>query len=768
MENGRRFGLFVVVLGFVAACFCPVGADIVEVGKGGEFTYHTIQEGITAANPGDTVVVWPGRYVEEVDFTNKPITLTSGADAAIIDGDGGFGVSFTDGQDANSVLEHFVITNCNVGIICHNSSPAIRFVTVAGNSYGVQCTGGSDPSITSSIFWDNSGGDILGGLARYSCIENEEPVNSLVSYWPFDGDANDVVGDNDGAVYGAAVADGVFGQGYYFDGVGDYVLVDSPSHDFDEDTTISMWVKLDAESTDHYLFDTRDVGLTGDSISALIDTGSDYLEVWGGGAKVFDFSAELDTWYHIAIVHKDAENDVEAYVNGEPLSVAFGIFSDFTYGNDDLLIGSRADNFESFHGTIDEVALYNRILLPIEIEHVYNHGLGSTGGSDNISEDPLFGDQASGDYHPKSRIGRFQPVCLSEQCWSEPVLLAELNGDDGYEARAPCLSRDGLTMYFDRKISGVSADPGHIVEAYRDTPEGPFTTERIVNEIFVENYQANPWISDDELRLYYNEGDPVGGARIKMAERATTGDPWVHVRTFDELHEYGYVDIDATLTADDLVIVFDSPFRPGSTGGHDLFMASRTSTEEPFGNIRELSEINTTENESGPSLLPDGLTLYFNSTNRDEHTGSNVFKATRSSLIEPFGNVQLISYPDYSTMKGEVGCYVTADEKYLYFRDEILQGIWLTEYMSSGEGEWVQDGQSSPCIDGGDPMVNPMIEPMPNGARANMGAFGATAYAGMSEAEWPNPYDFNMDGIVNVEDFAIFCGQYMWMAPWME
>ena len=46
---------------------------------------------------------------------------------------------------------------------------------------------------------------------------------------------------------------------------------------------------------------------------------------------------------------------------------------------------------------------------------------------------------------------------------------------------------------------------------------------------------------------------------------------------------------------------------------------------------------------------------------------------------------------------------------------------------------WVLDNVTSPCIDGGDPMADPSDEPMPNGGRINMGAYGGTAYASLSE-----------------------------------
>jgi hypothetical protein len=46
---------------------------------------------------------------------------------------------------------------------------------------------------------------------------------------------------------------------------------------------------------------------------------------------------------------------------------------------------------------------------------------------------------------------------------------------------------------------------------------------------------------------------------------------------------------------------------------------------------------------------------------------------------------------------------------------------------------WVLDGQTNPCIDAGDPMEEFTQEPLPNGSRVNMGAYGGTPRASMSE-----------------------------------
>lgn len=55
---------------------------------------------------------------------------------------------------------------------------------------------------------------------------------------------------------------------------------------------------------------------------------------------------------------------------------------------------------------------------------------------------------------------------------------------------------------------------------------------------------------------------------------------------------------------------------------------------------------------------------------------------------------------------------------------------------NAGQGGWVSDAVTSPCIDAGDPTSAYGNEPAPNGGRINMGAFGNTPFASKSV---PNP-----------------------------
>ncbi|MCX5638088.1 MAG: hypothetical protein NTX52_10420, partial [Planctomycetota bacterium] len=73
---------------------------------------------------------------------------------------------------------------------------------------------------------------------------------------------------------------------------------------------------------------------------------------------------------------------------------------------------------------------------------------------------------------------------------------------------------------------------------------------------------------------------------------------------------------------------------------------------------------------------------------------------------------------------------------------------------------WVLDKVTSPCVDGGDPNDDPADEPMPNGGRIDMGAFGGTPFASMSEIKWLDG-DISHDGIVNMIDLAMLAENWL-------
>jgi len=94
------------------------------------------------------------------------------------------------------------------------------------------------------------------------------------------------------------------------------------------------------------------------------------------------------------------------------------------------------------------------------------------------------------------------------------------------------------------------------------------------------------------------------------------------------------------------------------------------------------------------------------------------------------------------------------------------RGRFMPDSPGAEEGFWVLDDQTSPCVDVGDPLVNPMTERMPNGGQINMGAYGNTYFASMNE--WPLEGDINHDGVVNLLDYALTTQNWLKAMPWYQ
>ena len=74
--------------------------------------YTQIQQGIDAAIPGDTILIWPGTYIEELVIDQKDLTVgsrflltgdTSYVDSTILDGDASFHILTCSGRQEINV-----------------------------------------------------------------------------------------------------------------------------------------------------------------------------------------------------------------------------------------------------------------------------------------------------------------------------------------------------------------------------------------------------------------------------------------------------------------------------------------------------------------------------------------------------------------------------------------------------------------------------------------------------------------------------------------
>jgi predicted outer membrane repeat protein len=174
------------------------------------YTYQTIQEGISNCQEGDTVLVEPGVYTENINLWNNSIIVASlfiiNQDynhilTTIIDGNQNSSTINFQGSNDTTLFCGFTITNglstLGGGIKCQNSSPRLENLIISGNSAyekggGIYCNQSSAKLKNLLIKENSSMGDANnnqeggGGIYFY----NSSPVLENVSVI-FNESAND-------------------------------------------------------------------------------------------------------------------------------------------------------------------------------------------------------------------------------------------------------------------------------------------------------------------------------------------------------------------------------------------------------------------------------------------------------------------------------------------------------------------------------------------------------------------------------------------------
>jgi parallel beta-helix repeat protein len=161
----------------------------------------TIQAAINVASDGDTVLVAPGTYTENINFAGKAITVRSsnGAKVTIIDGaQKNSVVTFNHSETKKSVLKGFTIQNGLAvageggGIAVESSSPTIANNTIthnaACNGIGIAIDFGSPIVQKNKIIFNvvqtctggiGGGGISIGGAASAQILGNTISDNSI-------------------------------------------------------------------------------------------------------------------------------------------------------------------------------------------------------------------------------------------------------------------------------------------------------------------------------------------------------------------------------------------------------------------------------------------------------------------------------------------------------------------------------------------------------------------------------------------------------------
>ena len=214
-----------------------------------------------------------------------------------------------------------------------------------------------------------------------------------MGWWPAEGNANDIVGNNNGTlINGVSFAAGKVGQAFSFNNSGTQ-SVDIPrssSLNLTNQVTIEFWMKADTNNSmqsfqgfvtsDYYDLSVTvgnpNLGVFGIDFG-ICDNGTWYqiANANGGGATV-----SAGVWHHIAGTYDGTK--CQLYVDGQPWGnpmfhtgkISPMLTNDFVcIGSEDGRLSGSFPN-RHFWGLIDEASIYNCALSSDEIAAIYRAG----------------------------------------------------------------------------------------------------------------------------------------------------------------------------------------------------------------------------------------------------------------------------------------------------------------------------------------------------------------------------------------------------------
>jgi Tol biopolymer transport system component len=198
-------------------------------------------------------------------------------------------------------------------------------------------------------------------------------------------------------------------------------------------------------------------------------------------------------------------------------------------------------------------------------------------------------------------------------------------------------------------------------------------------------YDEAPSVSADGLTLYFNSNRPggYGAFDLWMTTRPTKEDPWGQPENLGPKVNSSDREGGASISADGLSLYFNST-RPGGYGPvlwGDIWMTERATTSDLWGNPVNLGPIvNSSSHALGASISYDGLSLFFGSDRAGEPGNDDIcvtIRATTDDLWQEPVNLG----PNVNSSAHDGGPSISSDGLALFF-----SGYAVAPYRPGGYG----------------------------------------------------------------------------------
>ncbi|MHC4173218.1 MAG: M56 family metallopeptidase [Planctomycetota bacterium] len=275
--------------------------------------------------------------------------------------------------------------------------------------------------------------------------------------------------------------------------------------------------------------------------------------------------------------------------------------------------------------------------------------------------------------------------------------------------------------------------------------------------------EGTPCISADGLSLYFASGRAggSGGWDLWMTTRETTSDPWGQPVNLGSTVNTSRGETAPSISADGLLLYFGSK-RGGGWGGWDLWMTRRETTSDPWGQPVNLGPtVNSPAGEICPSISGDGLELYFSEfhvARPGGYGGADVWVTKRPTKDDPWGPPENLG----DTVNGgdDDGLpFISADGLKLYFSSTRAGGYggadtWVTT-RATKDADWGPPVNLGPTVNSPADEVYPSLSANGSTLYFNSDRSGGSGGLDLWQASVIPIVDFNGDGIVDCVDICM-------------
>jgi len=259
--------------------------------------------------------------------------------------------------------------------------------------------------------------------------------------------------------------------------------------------------------------------------------------------------------------------------------------------------------------------------------------------------------------------------------FGEPVNLGS-PVNTSYNEIVGCFSADGLTMYLSSANRPGTIRNWDIWVSTRDTIDDEWATPVNLGATFnAYSMEMIGSISADGLQLCFHawEDRPggYGNRDICVASRATTDDPWGEPVNLGPPINSSFWDGAPNITPDGLELYFVSD-RPGGYGDCDIWVSRRATMNDSWAEPTNLGPVvNSSASEVSPCLSDDGRLLLFNEDKGHPkrpggYGGSDIWMTRRASVSDPW-DIPVNLGPIINSPSNDGQAVLTPDGSTLYF-----------------------------------------------------------------------------------------------------